>query len=289
MRAKLVLSLLACLSFSACSLYFGEGSDLIRLVDGQGPLVLSKTNQYLAANQLVALESSQSPVMKGFLKNKGNPTAISVETDYLGKITYNYYYPEDGTYYLIERNGDTYAIQGPARLPDSTAATLIRTQEISSATANNNWKAGNGALRGGENYGSGTSGLKETPLVENDIATSNLESDILSDLDSPVADISRDSDSVLARLKQRSDQPAAERTPKGDLVHYVSGDAETIEVIALWYTGDPANSEEIARTNEKAAGDVLNTGDSIIVPSYLVQHGFQLDEDAARQIIGLVQ
>jgi hypothetical protein len=282
-RAKLLTSLLISLSFSACSLYFGEGSDLIRLVDGQGPLVLSKTNQYLAANQLVALESSQSPVMKGFLKNKGNPTAISVETDYLGKITYNYYYPEDSTYYLIERNGDTYAIQGPARLPEATAATLLRTQEVSSVVAKNSLDSA------GESYSGSTGSSRETPLMESDLATSNLESDILSDLDAPVATIERGSDSALTRLKQRPDQPAAERTPKGDLVHYVSSDSESVEVIALWYTGDTANAEEISRTNSLSSGAALNTGDSVIVPSYLVQHGLQLDEEAAQQVAGLVQ
>ena len=69
----------------------------------------------------------------------------------------------------------------------------------------------------------------------------------------------------------------AELNPKGDIVHYVTYPEETMEKIALWYTGDKNNRGRISRLN-KMGGDTLHIGDVVIIPSYLAKTKLRMTE-----------
>ena len=69
-----------------------------------------------------------------------------------------------------------------------------------------------------------------------------------------------------------SSQPLAELTPKGDLVHYVTGNNETLTTLAEWYTRDKSTIGKIARLNNLKATAKLSPGDVIVIPSYLVKN-----------------
>ena len=62
----------------------------------------------------------------------------------------------------------------------------------------------------------------------------------------------------------------AERNLTGDVVHTVQGDDETLQAIALWYTGDEENVTKIAGRNELIQPWVLKAGDRLTIPVDLV-------------------
>ena len=64
---------------------------------------------------------------------------------------------------------------------------------------------------------------------------------------------------------------SAEITPKGDLVHYVTTDNETIEEISSWYTEDESNAKLLRKLNKLKENQSLSAGDVVVIPKYLVK------------------
>jgi hypothetical protein len=93
----------------------------------------------------------------------------------------------------------------------------------------------------------------------------------------------------LRALAEKESTNKAELTPKGDLVHYVTLQGETLSNIARWYTFDRENAKRLARINELKNPDQLSLGDIVIIPSYLVKNQRRLTESGLAAIQDRVQ
>lgn len=90
----------------------------------------------------------------------------------------------------------------------------------------------------------------------------------------------------FAALIELHGSSPAEITPKGDLVHYVTFEGETLEIIARWYSGDVSNAERLGRMNRLSATQALVPGDTVIVPAYMVRNSYRLSEGGMRALGG---
>ena len=67
-------------------------------------------------------------------------------------------------------------------------------------------------------------------------------------------------------------------------MHYVTFSGETLSILARWYTGDRSNAGKIARINRIADPDKLSTGDTIIIPAYLLRNKNRLTESGVKEL-----
>ena len=67
-----------------------------------GPVALSDSNPYIASNLYFAERIRTSNVLAGFIKYRGMPAAIEVETHYFRPNSLFLYYPNTQDYYSID-------------------------------------------------------------------------------------------------------------------------------------------------------------------------------------------
>lgn len=255
MFSKHPLILLLSFLLTACSI---NSDSLTKRLLARGPLSVSSENPYIAANLFLTRESEKSPVIKGFLEQQGNPSAIEVEGGMLSGVKTNLYYLNDSHFYIVERINDLSVITGPFPI------NLSKQDEINSVV---------GSVKTGET-------VKDSNLIL-DTSKANTQ-------EKSFSDISEDKENTKAAilipksqdLRERSTTQQAEISPRGDLVHYVTFPGETLSVISRWYTGDKNNVGKLARVNNLKHPDKLVLGDTIIVPSYLLKNKTRLTKEA---------
>jgi len=75
----------------------------------------------------------------------------------------------------------------------------------------------------------------------------------------------------LLKTKEPLPQKVAAKYTANYFAHTVKQDGEKMEVIASWYTGNPANRKAIGRANPKLNLERLMTGNEIYIPSKLLK------------------
>jgi hypothetical protein len=249
-------------TISSCSIInsSSNSSQLISKLAGDGEIAITSENPYLASNQLLSLVSRESSEVKGFIDLEGRPKSLVVEKNFFGGATLNLYYPDKNHYFTARQNSSGWILNGP--FPIARSGSL------------NNIYAAKEDLENGE------IGYKESPLPDYEVEV--VKDERLSRIQkrgfiSPekIDSASRASASHSSDLKARMSSTLtatllgkAERSPGGDIIHYVVSTKEKLSQIADWYTKDKTNSERLARIN--GIKD-LNPGDQIVIPSYLVR------------------
>lgn len=253
LRAAQAALFIAIMALCSCSSSIRLNNDgLVRRLNNRGPVALSADNPYLAANLLLSREMEKSSEVKGFVKHRGAPAALEVTSQTFGTLTLNLFYPETREYYNFEELSDSWLISGPFRIPAD------KMKQVAVLTRNQ----------------SGEPKLAETLNPKNSEEPSP---------PSPRLDSSAQSNSIQ-EIIEASPKLAAEISPKGDLVHYVTWSGETLSILSRWYTLDRDNAARLARINNLRNPDSLSIGDSIIIPGYLLKNRIRLSQEALKKL-----
>lgn len=276
-RLHLVPLVFACLT--GCGPLLSGGSDpLLRRLQDRGPVAVSATNPYLAANLFLEREQERSPELKGFLETRGYPQHIEIRSAFLAPTVIRLMYDGGAETYEMAEAGSTWAISGPlgdvsapkmekeaapVLPPRSSRAGLTESFQSPAQTPEAqppSTKSAAARMNASENTPRSDRGTGATRLGSTSSAPSR-------------------SDAAVERLIASHAGTPAEVTPKGDLVHFVTDAREHLSMIARWYTLDRSNADRIRRMNQLGS-DRLEIGDTVIIPSYMVRNRLRLSSEA---------
>ena len=196
----------------------------------RGPVIVSKSNPYLASNMLLKKETELSPTLKGFLKIKGTPEALEVEKEILEPYYMYLYYPSQKEKYVVEEINGDWVIRGPEVLAKGVLSNMPL--ELRAAK-------------------------KEEPVPEAEIEES---ADI--EIETP--------SKPVAPSPAKKEVLAIADGVEGDIIHLVKYKGETLRLISGWYTGNADNASRIARINGFKDANALILDQKIRIPRYLV-------------------
>ena len=209
----------------------------------RGPVVVSKSNPYIASNMLLSKEIELNPTLKGFLKIKGNPEALEVTKSYFSPYLMYFYYPSQKEQYILEESSGDWVIRGPEILAADSISSLsnMPLDAIS----------------------------KTKPEVEP-------KSIDLEDISAPSTEQPLVSEAPPTTKKETT---AIADDVDGDILHLVKYKGETLRLIAGWYTGQPDNAARIARINGFKDANAIILDQKIRIPRYLVTKDTPLKKD----------
>ena len=247
-----------CAELSSSSFNSTNVVELRNALIGKGTIKIDASNPYLAAGQLLNSEKNVSQSLTGFISIRGEPSAVEVEKDKSSKLTLKLYYTDLFERYELTATDADWVIAGP--FPDQSIPRALN--ETPTATS---------------------SKLQETPTPTTAIKYWGSTPTF-----TPVSTPTVFSEPIVTVIPAAestntpTSQNLAEVSPRGDVVHYVTLQGETISIIARWYTGERNNASKIARLNRMKNADTLQIGDSIVIPSYMVKNKYRLtDTDLA--------
>ena len=266
-----LITLLFSMCLCGCSSTFQYNDALYDRIKNRGMIPLSTDNPFLAANLLVSKEAERSPVFKGFIQHRGAPPVIRVEKTLFSPALLQFYYPHNKEFYTLDADGDSWIIGGPYPIDREHMVALSAIVKT---------KYGQPALSTPIAVeASAQQATTKQEIAPSFSATSSPPEEIIrKPFQSPVVAKKREP-LPFSELIARYGTHPAELTPKGDLVHYVSYQGETVEMLARWYTLDETNGDRIARINGLPKSKLISTGDSIVIPRYLVKNKFRLTEE----------
>jgi len=288
-----------CLVLSGCSTTLSSESTLAKRLADRGPVPLSPDNPFIASNLLLNKEMERSPELKGFIDHRGQPAALEVERSLLGALRMTLFYPDKGEQYSLERVESTWVISGPLsgssveqrvapvvsapELPTVTPATIATESETSRSVPSAPILVTASRIEHTAIAATATGAFTSpaTPDAHSDETTrAALKRDSTERTPPPAMDLPPNRADTLAALISSTAGRTAELSPRGDIVHYVTNDKETLALIAEWYTDSQLNGSRIARMNGRRPNDTPTIGDSIVIPSYLVTNKNRLSEEA---------
>lgn len=276
-----------------------------RLAD-RGPVPLSPDNPFIAANLLLNKEMERSPELKGFIDHRGQPGTLEVERSLLGALRMTLFYPDRGERYSLERVDSTWVISGPlgstqtpmtppiasiieplapvvgssTPKPLPNAPTLIAAGRIAPPES----PAPDRVSAGTETSFSSPS--MPTPNRDETVRAALKHDATSATANPPAMELPEDRAELLAKLIRNATGRTAEISPRGDVVHYVTNERETVVLIAEWYTDSSLNGPRIARMNGRGPTDRPAIGDSFVIPSYLVTNSNRLSDEAISALSG---
>ncbi len=285
----------AILLLNSCSSFDLIPSDsLMQRVNGRGPVLVSEDNPYLAANLLLQQESKKSKELAGFLTEEGQPTAISVQQKIMQPASMTLYYKNDMKQYNMELLRGVWVIDGPFPISDSSVEELLKSQSSSQLLNEPVIKKTTQAkpLDSAEKTQK-IAEIKNTPIARQHQLTPKESFDLnatdQADYEPLFDDKAQDHTKIKEALEPAEEQPAdsgdtqaadiqnralAETTPRGDVVHYISSEAESLELLAIWYTGNQMTLSRIAKANNISVDSQVNLGDQVIIPAELVKNKY---------------
>lgn len=299
-----------------CAQLSSPSRPLIERIRNRGPVTLSSENPYLAANLLISREMERSEELRGFIKLRGAPPAIEVQSELFSPLLMFFYYPNEREYYELESLDDGWIIRGPlalSRIKMKEVAVLTRGIEgppklsfegqtiIAAPIPNHESSSGLEPRfrREEEEEDPVVAKLAEKPKVPAKTDTKDVvrgafqspateltlqpESETLRILKSDLGE-KDPKDSSSSKLSEPDLKHPAELSPKGDLVHYVTYSGETLSMIARWYTQEASNAGKIARINNLKDANHLTIGDTVIVPSYMLKNRNRMTEEALKAL-----
>jgi len=278
------------------------------LID-RGLLPVSTTNPYLGANLFLSAEAQRSGYMYNFLKGRGGPVAIALESSNFGATSLLMYYPKDREVYRAElqplQRGNLefneWLVRGPyaierrdyrelARLDGSLVGEPVfvvhgKTTRFSQQKSFPGLEREQRTNTSSLNYGTGNSGnaiepilvpvvptpkpLKKRSVITKPRNSAAEEAKAKSEADTPL-----NSDQQALRLAQG----LVERDNNGAGVHIVISDQQTLAKLAQWYTGDEKNAAAIATASGIEKGKEPSLASRVIIPKNLLSNEKRLAE-----------
>lgn len=268
MRQRILLALLV--SIAACS-YFSSTPPLRRELENSGPFALSSENKFIAANLFLSKEMESSKTLKGFIEQQGMPDALELKNGWFSGYTLLLFYNHRKQLFTGHAVENDWVITGPAPIP--LEEEITRKDDTPSSPASNSPVVDTKSLA--------------PPLVKMSTTESILDAPPRNGLPLPKASITpigpttekTARDNPPLREVTPAATPKPEETPlPADVLHEVKYKGETLRIVSVWYTGDRANANRIARINGLKNADSLYIGQKIRIPRYLLINSEPLSE-----------
>lgn len=255
---KCSLLALSLLLFAGCaSNVVRNHHSLVNRISNRGPVALSNDNPFLAGNLLLNKEIEKSADLKGFITHRGQPNALEVTRTTFGPLLLQFYYTKEKEKFVLEELAEgTWMIKGPFPVGASEPVILTKSSQIPIPE------------------------IKKTELVSSPAAPVQAMASL------KIEKLQNEPEPQFIKRLTAKHSPLAEISPEGDIVHYVTSEDESLEMLARWYTLDKTNTARLARMNKLSESQALSIGDSIIIPSYLVKNKVRLDEIAKSAFAG---
>ena len=255
----------------ACSL--SKNDYLEKRLTNIGPIALSPQNPYLGPNLYITRAAEKSPLLKGFIEHRGEPEAIELQSGFFEPEKLYLYYLDKRQGYLLERKNKAteWFIRGPERM----APQILLSLNSAGARAKQNQpkEADRQAALNREDQNRESSALKSHREP-----TANMPAKVRpSSKPTP----------VIPQLKQKTKEKQAslEISNSGDIIHRVSFSGETLRIIANWYTKKADNADRIARINDIKKPNVLQMGQRVRIPRYLLKNESPLTAKAVKSYL----
>ncbi|NDC37184.1 MAG: hypothetical protein EBZ48_03930 [Proteobacteria bacterium] len=290
-----ILPALLCISLtSGCLNSMSPAGGLLSRLDGRGPVALSADNPYLVGNLVLAREVAKSPVLKGFISHRGTPSAVEVKTASFGSYKLLLFYLPEREQFIFEELSSKWIVDGPKPIPAEILSLVTTIAQPGRANAQLLSGRALSQVLGEtipQNTTSPESQPKQTPppapalpppTPRLTIAPADSRSATQGAATAPPM-----SDEGIVALLNSKGAPAAEISPKGDLVHYVTLSGETLSLISRWYTLDFRNAGRLARINGIKEPGMVSIGDIVVVPSYLVRNKSRLTQEAIELLVNV--
>jgi hypothetical protein len=313
-KSIISLILSCCLLGSCSSFDLIPSDSVIHRVKGRGPILVSEENPFLAANILLQQESKKHKELAGFLAEAGSPQAISVKQELFETARMSFFYKENLRQYDLELLGGIWVIDGPKAIADEEVKTLLVSQSSSGLLRDpikttkkvpDNKTNTTNLLNSSEDINNTANSNEMVPFIEDKEAAIQTEKPLekasspktaresegqeIFDLNAETSpknteEESKEMSEPTTETEDFSNPQAvnfdtnikalAESTPRGDIVHYISSDNETLAAISAWYTGTEATLSRVAKANSLTPSDKLSAGDQIIIPAELVKNKY---------------
>lgn len=265
--------LISCLWLCACS----SSLDQYETLADKGLLPLSTQNGFLGANLYLSEEFSKSAALFNFLKGRGGPNAISIETS--RPLRMKLFYPMEKEFYIADLsdvpNNYEWVLRGPHRIDrrDYRELAGLFATGIEEPAFQFQGKPFRFKPTRAEVLQMQAEALRAmaTPTPDSKARTRGRNNTLKTKLADQAKDHPAPTPTVFQPLT--FDQQAlamsqgfAERAPNGDVIHTVRKEGETIESIAGWYTGSPSNSKDLLAASGLTEATKLIPGMRIKIP-----------------------
>ena len=232
---------------------------------GRGPVYVSPDNPFIAANKFLDTEAASSIELAGLLKLRGNPQRIELKREIFGDPQLTLYYDQRKEVLSASKVDGVWVFEQSASLSSAASQASVAS------------KSGTPSSIGAAE--------KLPEITGNAVTVQESPGKQPFRSEQPPPSVGPALSSVVARCRTISDLSQAERSPAGDLIHYVVDDRETPTLIAEWYVGESAPAGTIMRLNKLSPKTALTVGDQIVIPKYLVRNGLQLGTKALRCVL----
>lgn len=241
----------------------GAGTpEILSRIKNHGAVPISISNAHLRGNLVLLDVERKSPIIAKFLEGRGQPNALEVNKELWAPLVLTLFYFPEGEIYRFEQVEDSWLLDGPHHGPKSYRDLGFEREQLGESLQQEY------SLLDQQNEdGKRDETLKNgfTSVSSDTQAEAKARANFLSDLE------------VLR--KKYSDRPA-EKTPGGDLIHYVIYENETLELLGAWYTKELETAQKLARINRIDSTKKLQIGDQVVIPSYLLRWDQRLPEEA---------
>lgn len=287
----LIISAVSCSSFNRV-----VTNPVVERLKNRGPITLSADNPYVSSNMMLQKVMDESADVRGFVQHRGAPTVLEVRQEFLSVPIMFFYYPENGEYYRLEQDSESWLIEGPFRIDEEKLAKLKPLTQVQLSTQEKLQPAPPPARiksrpepaepekpkapepKKTPEFAETTEGIAlekepgEFPLPPQKASPSAVKEK------PPVAPKNADQQ-IVEEVIAGGAHATGELTPKGDLVHYVTYPEEDLALIARWYTFDAWNAGKIARVSGISQKQPLSVGDTLVIPSYLLKNKARLTKE----------
>lgn len=241
-------------------------------LNGRGPVYVSPDNPFLAANLFLKSEAEKSAEVAGFLKLRGMPQRIEYSRSVFGDPHLRLFYDRTRESFEATKVENVWVFDAPA----PRTATLSQATASAAPIAKDNNESPSPDHQTDEPQ---LTDVPPKPAPRSVAKSSGFRSEVVAPQQGPQLS------AVVAKCRALGGFQPAERSPGGDLIHYVVDDRETASLIAEWYTGESAPAESILRLNRLSPTQLLTVGDQLVIPKYLVKNGDQLGSRALRCVL----
>ena len=287
MKIRNILIILALLTLVYCSPRLNTFPSLVN----KGIMTVSPGNAYLGANLFLGDEAAKSRILFQFLKGRGAPGAIKIVEEDFNRARMSLYYPRQQQVYVADlaaaKHSYEWIVRGPYSINREDYRKIL---EVDKAYYEAAPIFVNGKI---ERFVAeptpvptkiptpiSTPKPKPTKKKVKAVVTPKIPEGDIGGLNVAVEiPTPRRSLEIPSGNSLNSDQQAirvsrglTELSPEGDLLHRVKSEAESMDSIANWYTGDLAKAKAIAEYNSLPAGTSLPKGAKIKIPKALVKN-----------------
>ena len=285
-------ALISLVLLAACS----SQSEFLGLAD-KGVLPLSPSDAFLGANIFLAREMESDPYLYNFVKDRGAPTAIEIDTKSSSAGRLLMYYGRENALYIaqpiVNDRLRQWIVRGPYQIHWKDGRNIRRLAQIAPGDPvlfiQGRYERFGGArseepqrvvpvfvpVKPAATPRPKRRATQHAPVIKGPAALAQATP-------APAASGMDPKEFHKLNTDQRAlliSQGYAPRAENGDIVHTVKSEGENLDLISRWYTSSDKHKGEIASVNGIAADAPLPLGKQIRVPLGLVRQDKAMPKD----------